>query len=118
MEKKTVLIIDDDKAISGFLYEMLRSDGFDVSCCSDGMLALELAQEKCFDVVITDYRMPGMDGIQVTKLLRLQCPGSFIVGISAEYKGRNFIDAGANAFFNKPFPFQDLVSIIIKETTV
>jgi DNA-binding response OmpR family regulator len=117
-EKKTVLIIDDDKAISGFLDEMLRSDGFEVSCCDDGMSALELAKEKCFDFVITDYRMPGMDGVEITKSLRLQCSGSFIIGISSECKGKNFCDAGANAFLKKPFPFKDLISIIIKKPTV
>ena len=118
MEKKTVLIIDDDTAISGFLYEMLLSDGFEVSCCDDGMPALELAKEKCFDVVITDYRMSGMDGVEITKSLRLRCPGSFIVGISAECQGKNFIDAGADAFLKKPFPIKDLISIIIKKPAV
>jgi DNA-binding response OmpR family regulator len=117
-EKKTVLIIDDDKAISGFLHEMLQSDGFEVSCCDDGMSALGLAKEKCFDVVITDYRMPGMDGVEITRSLRLQCSGSFIIGISSECKGKNFFDAGADAFLKKPFPFKDLISIIIKKPPV
>ncbi len=113
-KKKTVLIVEDDKAISEILCDMMKSDGFEVSCCDNGGGALDLSKGTCFDVVITDYRMHGMNGVEVTRALRLQCPGAFIIGISAEYKDRDFFEAGADAFFKKPFSVKELISRIIK----
>lgn len=111
-EKKTVLIIDDNGAVRGVLREILEPTGLAVSCCGDGYSALELSEKKCFDVIITDYRMPGMTGADITRLLRARCPDTFIIGISAGHKDKDFIEAGADVFLRKPFPFKELVSMI------
>ncbi len=111
-EKKTVLIVDDNGAVSGVLREILEPTGLAVSCCGEGYSALELSEKKCFDVIITDYRMPGMTGADIARLLRAQCPDALIIGISAGHKDKEFIEAGADVFLKKPFPFRDLVSMI------
>ncbi len=111
-KKRTVLIIDDDKAISGLLLDVLRSQGFEVCRCDNGASALALSQEKCFDIIVTDYDMPGMNGADIAKSLRFQRPGSFIIGISAAHKEEDFLEAGADAFLKKPFSFKKLIEMI------
>lgn len=111
-EKEPVLIIDDDQMIGGALGALLRADGFEVRRCTDGESALDAARERCYRVVITDYRMPGMSGTDVTRLLRAQCPDAFIIGLSAEQKGADFLEAGANAFLSKPFKPDELMSLV------
>ncbi len=113
-EKKTVLLIDDEEMIRMFIYEMLISEGFEVSCYDDWLSALDGSKEECFNVIITDYRMHGMDGAEGAKLLRIRCPDALIIGISAESKKRDFLSAGANAFLKKPFSPGDLMIMIRK----
>jgi DNA-binding response OmpR family regulator len=110
--KGPILIIDDDQMISDALCDLLHADGFEVRRCADGESALDAVQEGCYRVVITDYRMPGMSGTEITRLLRARCPDAFIIGLSAEQKGAAFLEAGANAFLNKPFLYDELMSLV------
>jgi CheY-like chemotaxis protein len=109
---KTVLIVDDDGIFREALHDILTSAGFSVSCCHAGPSALEQSKRKCFQVIITDYHMGGMNGADMARELRVQCPDSLIIGISGEQKEKDFIEAGANTFFRKPFFPNELVSLI------
>jgi CheY-like chemotaxis protein len=111
-EGKTVLVVDDDWVIRQALLDMLTSEGFSVSCCRSGPSALDLSKRKCFQVIITDYHMGGMNGADIAKELRIHCPDSLIIGISGEQKEKDFLKAGADAFFSKPFSPKVLVSMI------
>lgn len=117
MHEKSVLIIDDDEAISEALQKMLEAMGLTVVCCVNGNDALDASCARCFHVIVTDYQMPGMDGLEVTKRLRTRYPGSFIIGLSGEWIEEKFLAAGANAFFKKPFPFGELISMIDEKTS-
>ncbi len=112
-EKKSVLIIDDDKHIHDAAQMILEKADITVVCCDNAAEALNLTKGRCFQVIVTDYRMPGeMSGVELTRLLRHRCPDSFIIGLSGERREKDFLDAGADAFFEKPFPFGDLISLI------
>ncbi len=113
-DKKTALVIDDDRMLGEPLCTTLESLGFETTYCDSGSTALGLAKEKCFAVILIDYRMPEMDGAKVTQALRLQCPRAFIIGLSAENKRAEFVEAGADTFFTKPFPFNELYEVIQK----
>ncbi len=65
-----VLVVDDDRTQRALLQRFLRSDGYDVELAEDGAAALELVQSMPIDVVLTDMRMPGMNGREL--LTRLQ----------------------------------------------
>ncbi len=110
--KKKVLLIEDEEAIRAFIFEMLTADGFEVRCYDNGLSALDRSKEDCFDIVITDYRMRGIDGVEAARLLRVRCPDAIIIGISGENKKRDFLKAGADAFLKKPFFFLDLLTMI------
>ncbi len=112
MAKQRVLVIDDSMAVSGTLGDVLEAEGYSVTRCGDAAAALGLVGQGCFDIVITDHVMPGMKGVEMTKRLRFRCPGSFIIGISAGHKEQEFLEAGADAYLNKPFTIRELLSIL------
>lgn len=111
-KKKTILIIDDDDLLRGALCDLVQSEGFEVTCCDNGLTGVYLAKEKCFAAIITDYDMPGMNGVEVTRALSAQCADSFIIALTSASKEKEFLRAGADAFFNKPFPIKDIIQLI------
>jgi CheY-like chemotaxis protein len=110
--KKAVLVIEDVSVIREALCSVLESEGFEVSGCDDGLSALAAAAEKDFQIIITDYRMPNMNGVDTTKILRERFPASIIIGLSSDNKSAEFLGAGANAFLSKPFKFDELTQLI------
>lgn len=109
-----VLVVDDNETIRHLFDEILSLNGFDVSCCNDGTAAILLSKKERFDTVIVDFQMPGINGLEVTKSIRKTHPESIIIGISSDQKEKEFIEAGANTFFHKPFIIDQLVTSIKK----
>ncbi len=114
---KTLLVIEDTEVIRDFLCDLLAAFGFSVTCCSDGPSALKVAESRDFDVVITDYDMPGMTGAEVTKHLRERSAASIIIGVSSDDRKEDFLSAGADAFLQKPYRHTDLLALINREMT-
>jgi two-component system response regulator TctD len=109
---KTVLVIEDSWEIRELLCSLLEARGFEVRCCEDGVSALEAAAETTFHVIITDYRMPNMNGIDAAKHLRMRFPASIIIGVSSDDMGKAFLAAGADAFLRKPYRTRDILSLV------
>jgi DNA-binding response OmpR family regulator len=110
--KRTVLVIEDTLSVREMLCKVLETSGFEVRGCRDGASALDAAAEEHFQVVITDYRMPNMNGVDVTKHLRTRFPASIIIGVSSDDKREDFLAVGADAFLLKPFRFSDLLNLM------
>jgi len=99
----TVLIVDDDKEVRDSLQYALSAFNMQVTLCENATEALLAAMRESFDYIMTDYRMPGMDGIELVRRLRtLQPPLSVIIGMSGMGVERQFLEAGANDFLLKP----------------
>jgi len=94
------------------LLGILEPEGYFVNSCEDGPSALKLASEKQFEIVLTDFQMPGMNGDEVVKLLRQRHPDTFIVGFSIANKQQAFLTAGANHFISKEQLVPDLIQVI------
>lgn len=107
-----VLIIDDDRTTRDSLGMLLEFEGYNVSSCGSGASAFDLVKEKCFEVILIDYRMPEMNGDEVTRILRLLCPDALVIGFSIETKDRMFLAAGADAFISKNALVHELVPLI------
>lgn len=105
--------MDDDNEIRAVIGEYFTVLGFAVDSADDGLSAMELIRKRYFDVIITDYAMPGIDGLQFTCAARRQYPNSLIIGMSGNIQEKDFIEAGADAFLSKPFFFHSLLSIIL-----
>ncbi|HEX8947366.1 MAG TPA: response regulator [Dissulfurispiraceae bacterium] len=110
-ERKTVLIIENDAIIRELLEDFLGLNGFAACGVSSGVEAIRLVHEKRFDIIITDYSMPVMNGAEFVRAIRPRNPRTFIIGISGVCGPGEFLSAGANAFVRKPFQLKDLLEI-------
>ena len=78
-----VLVADDEEGVRSFLAESLERDGHEVVAVADGAAALAAAREEPFDVVITDLKMPKVDGMSVVRTLRTEQPNVELVVLTA-----------------------------------
>ena len=115
--KRRVLFVEDAVSLRKTLCDLLQADGFQVCECSDGASALDAAEKGDFHVIITDYRMPNMNGADVTRRLRSRFPASVIIGVSWDDMRKVFLSAGADAFLQKPFEYDDLVKLLNEADT-
>lgn len=110
--RKSILLIEDDHRVSEYLKVALRLSGHTVECCGDGRSALELSHNNQFQVIISDYNMPGIDGAETVRELRGRFADAFIIGYSGNMMKETFLDAGADVFLQKPFHIQELITLI------
>jgi DNA-binding NtrC family response regulator len=110
--KFRILIVDDEKTIRESVAMVLSEEGYDTDVASDGRLALEKLNEKDYDILITDLKMPEMDGIElINKCLKI-CPQTSVIIITAHASIESAIKAlrmGAFDYIIKPFDFDDLI---------
>ena len=112
-KKPRALVVDDDEDMVGFVSLALKSAGFEVESCGDGMAALEMFRATPFDVVMLDVRMPRLSGISFLKNLRL-APGSkhriiLLSAMDEQKLQREALDAGAVAYLVKPASMKAIV---------
>ena len=103
-DRPSVLIVDDDKEVRDGLQYALSSNNMEVTLCENGNDALQAAMNGYYDYIITDFKMPGMHGIELVRRLRAVQPALVvIIGMSSLDMGGPFLKAGANDFIVKPF---------------
>ena len=73
-EQLSLLVVDDELLIRDLLYDFFSSQGWDISVTESGEKALDLLRNKRFDMLLTDLKMPQMDGIALTEEVRNQYP--------------------------------------------
>jgi DNA-binding NtrC family response regulator len=110
-----VLFVDDEAALRRLTAERLGERGFDVIEADNGERALQLLEQHAFDVVITDLRLPGVDGARIIETATERYPG--IVGIVITGYGtvKDAVDAikrGACDFIAKPVQFDELMHVL------
>jgi len=107
-----ILIVDDELSIVEVLKTLLSRDGHTISTASDGADALKLLKEQVFDLLITDIRLPGMDGISLLKNARELQSHLAVIVMTAYAKVDNAVEAMKNGAFDyvtKPFKFDELL---------
>lgn len=115
--KLQVLVIDDDAVVGRSFDRVLSEKGYEVSTALSGEEALETINETNFDVVFTDIKMPGMDGLEVTKRIKARCPWTPVVVITGYGTEENEAKAsvlGASGFVRKPLTPEMIESITLK----
>ena len=78
-----ILVVDDEEGVRTFVAEALERSGHEVVQAADGAAALRAAREEPFDVVLTDLRMPEMDGMTVVRTLRTEQPDVEVIVLTA-----------------------------------
>lgn len=102
MEQKRLLIVDDEPSIRLILGAVFERQGYTVDTAEDGFAALRKVQQAVPDLVISDLRMPNMNGFELLSVLRNRYPQVPTVAISGEFLTREMNDALiADAFFQK-----------------
>lgn len=110
-EHRKILIVDDDRALTGMLTELLQTEGFVCSVAHTGRDALPLARKENPDLVILDVMMPGDDGISTLRKLR---ESSKVAVLMLTAMGEDDdrilgLEAGADDYLAKPFVGRELV---------
>lgn len=110
-EKSTILIVDDDATILKTLKEALTQEGYVCETASDGDSALARIHKGHFDFLLTDIKMPGTKGFELTeKVKKISSDISVIImtGYVEEFSYDRAIEAGASDFIKKPFTLAEL----------
>ncbi|MCG8635824.1 MAG: diguanylate cyclase [Desulfobacterales bacterium] len=116
-----ILIVDDDLAIKESVEEYLKLLSYEVKSAQNAAEAIEILKTFDADVVLTDIMMQGMDGLELTKLIKGEHDVDVMVmtGYSADYSYEEAIKAGASDFIFKPFRFEELdlrIKRVLRET--
>ena len=115
--KLQVLVIDDDEVVGRSFDRVLSDKGYEVSTALSGEEALSTMDQADFDVVFTDIKMPGMDGLEVTERIKERCPWTPVVVITGYGTDENEDRAnvlGASGFVRKPLTPEIIESITLK----
>ena len=111
----TVLVIDDDAHIRTAIGKFLIARGHTVIEAANGERGVEVVESQAVDIVITDVKMPGMDGFEVLRRVRSVSPEAEVIVITGVKEAENAFRAlreGAFDFFNKPFKVEELHAAI------
>jgi two-component system response regulator MprA len=109
-----ILVIEDEDRIRQFLQRGLTYENYRVDVAGDGPTGLALARENPPDVVVLDWMLPGMDGLEVCRRLRAAGPVPILMLTAKDTVGDRVIglDAGADDYLVKPFAFDELLARI------
>lgn len=112
---KNILIVDDEEGMRIALSEALSRAGFETTCCKDGREAVARIRSNKYSMVISDVKMPGMDGMEVLRSVNKISPETPVVMITAFGTVDNAVEAmkeGACDYLLKPFSFENVVEIV------
>ena len=117
-EKLQVMILDDEPIVGKRLQPTLTKAGFEVEFFEDPAKALSRLNEKEFDIVVTDLRMEGLDGIHVLEHIMERCKHTrviLITGYATVEVAREALVKGAFDFIAKPFKPKELTAVVNKD---
>lgn len=114
-QQQRVLVIEDEEKITDVLKRGLVYEGYVVDIANDGMTGLAIARDYPPDLVVLDWMMPGMDGLEVCRRLRAASSTLPILILTARDAVQDRVqglDAGADDYLVKPFAFEELLARI------
>lgn len=110
-----ILIVEDEPGIVQFLQQGLEEEGYQVTSVSDGLQGFEISQKENFDLILLDWMLPKMTGLELCKEIRSKNNNTPIIFLTAKDTIQETIEglkAGANDYIKKPFSFDELVERI------
>jgi len=110
-----ILIVDDDPDILIVIRRLLETDGHEGVTAENGMRALELVKLDTFDLIISDLRMPSMDGIALLreiKALKPSLPVILVTAYASIETASESVKLGASAYLFKPFKVKELLDAV------
>ena len=118
-KRSKILIVDDDKAIRELIQIFLEKSGFEPFTAITAEAALEILKKEEIGIVLTDVQLPGMNGIELTKIIKQDYEADVIVmtGYSLEYSIEEAMTRGASDLIIKPIRLEDLllrINVVLK----
>ena len=110
-----LLIVEDEKGIIDFLKQGLEEEGYTISTASDGAIGLEKAMNPAINLILLDWMLPKISGLEVCKTLRanaIKTPIIFLTAKDTLQETLEGLKAGANDYIKKPFAFEELLERI------
>ncbi len=115
--RHSLLVVDDEEAVRELIATTLRSAdaGYDVTVAADGAAALQLLRARSFDVLITDLKMPGMDGMTLIRDARAiapDLPAIIITAVPSQTSAIDAVNAGVTGYLTKPFRMPQILDVV------
>ena len=110
-----ILIVEDEVGIVQFLKQGLEEEGYEITTALDGLLGFELFKKESFDLILLDWMLPKMNGLELCKAIRIKDKTVPIIFLTAKDTIQETIEglkAGANDYIKKPFSFDELLERI------
>jgi DNA-binding response OmpR family regulator len=110
-----ILIVEDEVGIVQFLKQGLQEEGYQITTADDGSKGFELVREQKFDLILLDWMLPKINGLDLCKAIRVKDQTTPIIFLTAKDTVQETIEglkAGANDYIKKPFSFEELVERI------
>lgn len=107
-----ILVVEDEPGISNFLKQGLEEESFAVDVAENGRLGLDLALSGNYDLLLLDWMVPGISGIELTRQFRKDYPQTPIIFLTAKDTLDETVfglQSGANDYIKKPFHFEELL---------
>jgi len=113
--QERILVIDDSEDVCGHIAEYLRAESFEVEMSSDGAAGISLLESNYYDIVLTDLKMPGVDGMEVLRYLKEHAPDSICIILTGYGTIKNTVEAiklGAFDYLTKPVKLDEILITI------
>jgi len=117
----SVLLIDDEPLMRLSMLDALKAVGYDVHAAATGQEGLEKLDKETFEIVITDLRLPGSDGLALLQVCKQRSPRTEVIVITAHGSVETAVEAmrrGAYDYITKPFSMEELLLIVERVTKV
>jgi len=118
-KEQSVLIVDDNVAMSKTLSDILRMIGFNIHVAESGEEGIEKVKERSFDIILMDVKLPRMNGIDASKEIKKISPNTMVIIMTA-YTTEGLIkeakNEGAFSILHKPFEINDMLTMMESAT--
>ena len=122
MEERKILLVEDEKKIADTLRAGLEENGYEVAVAYDGNIGLKLYETFPFNLIILDINLPGLNGLELCKIIRSKnsaIPIIMVTALTALQDKIEGYDAGADDYVIKPFEFKELmmkIRVLLRRT--
>jgi len=110
-----ILLVEDDSELADLVSGRVREAGYTVRVASDGPSALQAVESQLPDLVLLDIMLPGMDGLEVCRRIRMQHPLLYVIMLTARTSEIDRVvglEVGADDYVTKPFSLEELIARI------
>ncbi len=112
-----ILVVDDERGLCAGIQEALRREGYAVEATTDALAALKLAEEKLFNLVLSDIKMPQLTGLELLARIKARSPDTVFILMTAYGTVESAVEAmkqGAYDYLTKPIDMQRLRALVLK----